>query len=85
MEIPSSQLITPPKETRLLREADTTFMSHLKKRMIVDLSGPGACSMAMLCRNKSNPSDFQAKYKDVYMYEVLGANPKTLTHKSIEG
>ena len=72
MEIPTSQLIPPPKETQLLREADNTFMSHLKKRMMADPSGPGACPLAVLCRDKSKPSDFQAKYKDVYMYEVLG-------------
>lgn len=72
MELPTSQLLPPPKETRLLREADTTFISHLKKRMITDPSAPGACPMAVLCISKDNPSEFQEKYKDVYEYEVLG-------------
>lgn len=72
MELPTSQLLSPPKETRLLREADTTFIGHLKKRMITDPSAPGACPMAVLCKNKNSPSEFLEKYKDVYEYEVLG-------------
>ena len=28
--------------------------------------------MAVLCKNKTNPGKFQAKYKDVHEYEVLG-------------
>ena len=65
-------MFQPPKVTRLLREPDATFMTHLKKRMLADPSGPGACPMAVLCTNMTNPSEFQLKYKDVYEYEVLG-------------
>ena len=72
MELMTSQLFQPPKETRLLREPDATFMSHLKKRMLADPSAPGACPMAVLCKNVTTPGEFQLKYKDVYEYEVLG-------------
>ena len=47
-------------------------MSYLKKIMISDPAGPGACPIAVLCKNMTNPSEFQAKFKDVYEYEVLG-------------
>lgn len=69
MELPTSQLFPPPKESRLLREPDATFMANLKKRMVADPTAPGACPMAVLCTDET---DFQAKYKDVYKYEVLG-------------
>ena len=72
MELPISQLTPPPKQSRLLREADSTFITHLKKRMLTDPSAPGACPMAVLCKDMNNPADFKANYKNVYNYEVLG-------------
>lgn len=71
MEIPITQL-SAPKRSRLLREGDTTFISHLKKRMLADPAAPGACPMAVLCKDMQDLNDFQARYKDVYTYEVLG-------------
>lgn len=72
MELPISQLQKPPRESRLLREADSTFIHRLKEKMIKDPSGPGAAPIAVLCKNVSKPEDFQDKYKIVYKYEVLG-------------
>ena len=40
--------------------------------MLADPSAPGVCPMAVLCKDMTNPSEFQSKYKDVYEYEVLG-------------
>ena len=40
MELPISQLQKPPRESRLLREADSTFIHRLKEKMIKDSSGP---------------------------------------------
>lgn len=76
-------LIPPPKEACLLREADATFMSHLKKRMLTDPAGPGACPMAVFCKDIEKPEDFQAKYKDVYTYEVLGGLHSLLCKKQL--
>jgi len=51
MEIPVSQLSQPPRESRLLREADPTFVHNLKQKMISDPSAPGATPMAVLCKD----------------------------------
>ena len=69
MQLPLKQLLQPPKETRLIREPDPTFVKNLKQKMIVDPSAPGATPMAVLCKGVD---DFNIKYKDVYKYEVLG-------------
>ena len=53
MELPISQLQKPPRESRLLREADSTFIHRLKEKMIKDPSGPGAAPIAVLCKNVS--------------------------------
>ena len=72
MELPISQLSPPPKQSRLLRDADSTFITHLKMKMLKDPTAPGACPMAVLCKDMSNPAEFNVKHKNVYQYEVLG-------------
>lgn len=72
MEIPVSQLSQPPRESRLLREADPTFVHNLKQKMISDPSAPGATPMAVLCKDVEAITEFNMKYKNVYKYEVLG-------------
>ena len=72
MELPVKQLAKPPREARLLREADPTFVLNLKKKMIQDPSAPGATPMAVLCKDCGDVNEFNMKYKNVYKYEVLG-------------
>lgn len=72
MELPVAQLHQPPRESRLIREADPTFVRHLKMKMVGDPSAPGATPMAVLCKDMDNPPDFNPKFKSVYKYEVLG-------------
>ena len=69
MQLPLKQLLQPPRESRLIREPDPTFVKNLKQKMIADPSAPGATPMAVLCKGVD---DFNTKYKDVYKYEVLG-------------
>lgn len=68
------QLSHPPRESRLLREPDPTFVRNLKNKMIADPAAPGATAMAVLCKDVELLTDFSVKYKDVYKYEVLGGN-----------
>ena len=72
MELPIKQMVQPPRESRLLREADPTFVRNLKKKMIEDPSAPGAAPMAVLCKDCQVVADFNMNYKYVYKYEVLG-------------
>lgn len=72
MELPLTQLMQPPRESRLLREADPTFVRNLKLKMLQDPSAPGATPMATLCKDVERPEDFNVKHKNVYKYEVLG-------------
>ena len=72
MELPVKQLSQPPRESRLLREADPTFVRNLKLKMTKDPSAPGSSSMAVLRKDIETTSDFSIKYKNVYKYEVLG-------------
>lgn len=72
MELPVSQLCQPPRESRLLREADPTFVRNLKIKMMQDPSAPGATPMAVLCKDVSAIMEFNLKHKSVYKYEVLG-------------
>ena len=72
MELPVKQLFEPPRESRLLREADPTFILNLKAKMLSDPSAPGATPMAVLCKDVDLLTDFNMKYKSVYKYEVLG-------------
>lgn len=71
-EIPTSQLVKPPKESRLLREADQTFVNRLKERMVKDPSAPGVTPMVVLCKDPQTVEAFNPKYLNVYKYEVLG-------------
>ena len=71
-DIPLSQLHQPPRVSRLLQEADPTFVANLKAKMISDPSAPGSTLMAVLCKDIETVSDFNHKYKNVYKYEVLG-------------
>lgn len=70
-EISISQLVKPPKESRLLRVADETFVNNLKDKMVKDPAAPGATPMAVLCKDVTLDG-FNAKYLNVYKYEVLG-------------
>ena len=70
-QVPVSQLVDPPRESRLLRETDEKFVKSLKSKMILDPSAPGATPMAVLCRDVSL-SSFNEKHLNVYKYEVLG-------------
>lgn len=72
MELPVSQLMQPPRESRLLREADPTFVTSLKLKMLQDPSAPGATPMAVLCKDMEEITEFNVKHKNVYRYEVLG-------------
>ncbi len=72
IELPISQLVPPPKKSRLLREVDGTFLTHLKKKMEADPAALGACPMAVLCKDVDDPDNFVKRRKDVYTYEVLG-------------
>ena len=72
MEIPVKQLSQPPRESRLLRKADPTFVQNLKQKMLADPAAPGATPMAVLCIDVEVATDFNVKYKSVYKYEVLG-------------
>ena len=72
IQIPVANLQKPPRESRLMREPDPTFVRNLKENMIKDPAGPGASTVAVLCKNINKPEDFQEKYKIVYKYEVLG-------------
>ena len=40
--------------------------------MVKDPAGPGASTIAVLCKDINKPEEFQEKYKIVYKYEVLG-------------
>ena len=70
-EVPISQMIEPPKESRLLREADDIFIKNLKKAMVKDPSAPGATPLTLLCRDISF-SNFNEKHLSLYKYEVIG-------------
>ena len=72
MSLPVRQLSQPPRDSRLLREADSTFVANLKQKMIADPSAPGATPMAVLCKDVVVLQEFNMKYKNVYKYEVLG-------------
>ena len=61
-----------PRESRLLREADTTFVRNLKLKMVQDPSAPGATPIAVLCKDVEQITEFNMKHKNVYKYEVLG-------------
>lgn len=71
-EISISQLIKPPRESRLLREADQTFVNKLKERMVKDPSAPDVTPMVVLCKDAQTVEAFNPKYLNVYKYEVLG-------------
>ena len=71
-EILITQLSKPPRESRLLREADQTFVNKLKENMIKDPFAPGATPMVVLCKEVHTVEGFNVKYLNVYHYEVLG-------------
>lgn len=50
MQLPLKQLVLPPKESRLIREPDMTFVKSLKTKMLADPAAPGATPMAVLCK-----------------------------------
>ena len=57
MELP----VFPPRESRLLREADPTFVNKLKLKMLQDPSAPGATPMAVLCKDMEEITEFNVK------------------------
>ena len=60
--------LVTPANARLIRSLDTTFLKKLKEKIAKDPSGPGVPPVAVLCTT----SQFEARLKDVYKYEVLG-------------
>ena len=80
-EVPVSQLVVPPRESRLLRGTDNVFIEKLKEKMLLDPSAPGATPMAVLCKDITNIEQFNDEFVNVYKYEVLGGL-HTLTAKS---
>lgn len=71
-QVPVAQLLVPPKESRLLRGTDNTFVEKLKEKMVLDPSAPGATPMAVLCKDVRSIDQFNEKFLNVYKYEVLG-------------
>ena len=71
MELPVSIIHQPPKDSRLLREPDSLFISNLKKKMIEDPSAPGAAPLAVLCKDKQDIDKFDIKHKNVYRYVTI--------------
>ena len=71
-EIPVSQVMMPPKESRLLRSADDKFTEKLMDKMVLDPAAPGATPMALLCKEISTLELFNERFANVYKYEVLG-------------
>lgn len=72
MDLPITQIVQPPRESRLLHDADPTFVKHLKEKMVQDPLAPGSTPMAVLCKDKDSIQEFSSKHKNVYKYEVLG-------------
>ena len=71
-EVPVSQLLVPPRESRLLREPDNIFVEKLKEKMVLDPSAPGATPMAVLCKDVRSIDQFNEKFLSVYKNEILG-------------
>ena len=68
-EVPISQLQKPPRESRLLREPTLHLLKENMKRYS---TGPGAAPLVILCRDVTQPDEFQEMYKNVYKHEILG-------------
>jgi len=77
-----SQLVPPPRESRLLREADEVFVRKLKEKMMMDPSAPGATPMAVLCKDISL-ENFNSKHCNVYKYEVVGGLHSLLAKRQL--
>ena len=71
-DIPVTQLMVPPRESRLLRGTDSVFVEKLKEKMLLDPSSPGATPMAVMCQDVMSIDQFNDKFANVYKYEVLG-------------
>ena len=69
-ELPVSEL-EPPKETRILRNIDPTFVQALKENMKRDPLGTGVPA-AVVFTNQVKKAAFQEALKDAYTYEVAG-------------
>ena len=69
-ELPVSQL-EPPKETRILRKIDATFVQALKENIKRDPVGTGVPA-AVVFTNQVKKAAFQEVLKDAYTYEVAG-------------
>ena len=68
--MPVSQL-EPPKETRILRKIDATFVQALKENIKRDPLGTGVPA-AVVFTNQVKKATFQEALKDAYTYEVAG-------------
>ena len=69
MELPVLQLSQPPKDSRLLREADPLFIQELKDNMLKDPTAPGFTPFAVLCKDKQSLADFNPKYASMKSWE----------------
>ena len=79
-----SQVSQPPRESRLLREADPTFVHNLKQKMIIDPAASGATPMAVFCKDVEAITEFNMKYKNVYKYKLLGVYTHWLLNPSLQ-
>jgi len=66
MEIPIANISKPPKDSRLLRGVDKSFVAKLKDSMLKHPSAPGAATVAVLCNDVNSVDQFELKHKDVY-------------------
>jgi len=66
MELPITNISKPPKDSRLLRDIDYSFIATLKEKMLKYPSAPGASTVAVLCTDITAIEQFEIKYKNVY-------------------
>ena len=69
-ELPVSQL-EPPKETRILRNIDATFVQALKENIKCDPVGTGVPAPVVFT-NQVKKTAFQEVLKNAYTYKVAG-------------
>ena len=66
MQLPIDNIGKPPKDCRLLREVDKSFVSRLKENMLKHPSAPGASTVAVLCNDMNSIEQFEIKHRNVY-------------------
>ena len=66
-----SQLHQPPRESRLIREPDPTFIRNLKLKMVSYPSAPGATLFAVLCKDCES-TELQLEVQGVQIRSTRG-------------